>query len=159
MNSTNFTPLLPPDISRLLAMISDFYIHEHITFDAQASENALKTIIDHPEYGRVFLIRSEDVLCGYMVLTFGYSLEFHGRFALLDELYIQENYTGQGMGRRAIEFAENLCHKEGIKALRLEVETENQRALKLYEGSGFVAHNRYYMTKWLSAETAKGADF
>ncbi len=42
-----------------------------------------------------------------------------------------------------------MCLAEGIKALHLEVDHTNPRALELYQRSGFVEHKRHLMTRWL----------
>jgi hypothetical protein len=39
---------------------------------------------------------------GYVGLTLGYSLEFEGRDAFIDELYFQEPFHGQGIGAKAL---------------------------------------------------------
>ncbi|MGZ7077088.1 MAG: GNAT family N-acetyltransferase, partial [Candidatus Angelobacter sp.] len=88
-------------------------------------------------------------LAGYFALTFCFSLEFHGRFALLDELYLREAYRRQKLGKAAVSFAEDLCRKAGIAAVRLEVGRENQNAQSLYRAAGFKEDERNLMTKWL----------
>jgi GNAT superfamily N-acetyltransferase len=40
---------------------------------------------------------------GYIVLTFGYSLEYLGRDAFIDEFYLRESYRGRRWGRRTLE--------------------------------------------------------
>jgi GNAT superfamily N-acetyltransferase len=85
------------------------------------------------------------------VLTFGYSLEFHGRDAFVDELYLQEGARGRGTGRQALEFLAGVCSDLGVRALHLEVVRGNEAAQRLYRGFGFEDHDRYLMTKWVSS--------
>src|SRR4249920_2954429 len=42
------------------------------------------------------------------------------------------HFTGQNLGKAVVAFAEDLCKKAGIEALRLEVGHENQPAQSLY---------------------------
>jgi ribosomal protein S18 acetylase RimI-like enzyme len=90
------------------------------------------------------------------VLTLGYSLEYHGRDAIIDELYIIEEYRGQGIGTRAIELAAKESRSLGIKALHLEVERKNTNAQHFYRKIGFEDHDRYLLTKWLKYPPAGG---
>jgi ribosomal protein S18 acetylase RimI-like enzyme len=53
------------------------------------------------------------------------------------------------VGKATIEFAEGICRKTGIKALRLEVEESNQVAQSLYNSLGFHRDLRYLFTKRL----------
>jgi ribosomal protein S18 acetylase RimI-like enzyme len=88
-------------------------------------------------------------MAGYFALTICYSLEFHGRFGLLDELYLREAFRRQKLGKAVVAFAEELCKKAGIRALRLEVGRGNQPAQSLYRTAGFEVDERNLMTKWL----------
>ena len=83
-----------------------------------------------------------------MVLTFGFSLEMHGRYALLDELYVEKAWRGRGIGTEAVEFVEEQCRQRGLRVARLEVFDDNVRAQALYERNGFeVDDDRHLMTK------------
>jgi len=94
-------------------------------------------------------IKFDAELAGYLVLTFGYSLEFHGRDALVDELYVREAYRGRGAGTLSLAFVEEICRTEGIRALHLEVDRGNERARRLYHRAGYEDHDRYLLTRWL----------
>jgi ribosomal protein S18 acetylase RimI-like enzyme len=48
-----------------------------------------------------------------------------------------------------VGFAEGICRREGIAALRLEVGRENKPAQALYKNTGFAEDERNLMTKWL----------
>ncbi|WP_339380679.1 MULTISPECIES: GNAT family N-acetyltransferase [Cyanophyceae] len=87
---------------------------------------------------------------GYIVLTFGYSLEFRGRDAFIDELYIRESYRGQGVGMSVIQFIESVCPSPEIQALYLEVERKKTAAQNLYQKVGSKDRDRYLMTKWIA---------
>ncbi len=97
----------------------------------------------------VHLIHWDAEVIGYVVLTFGFSLEFHGRAALLDELYVREQFRGRGAGKASLQWIEAICRREGVHAVRLEVERANTHARAVYRQAGYVAHDRYVLTKWL----------
>ena len=50
-------------------------------------------MLGDPRLGRLFAIDDDGSVVGYLVLTFGFSLEFGGRNAVVDELFekLQEN--------------------------------------------------------------------
>ncbi len=101
-------------------------------FDEPAASLAINRALSNPELAQIYLIFRGTELAGYFALTFCFSLEFHGRFALFDELYLREPFRRQKLGKAVVAFAEDLCKKAGIKALRLEVGRENQpRAIAL----------------------------
>ncbi len=147
---TVLRPAAPGDEEGLLAMMREFYVHERIVLDEAAARRALAALIADPSLGRVWWIEGEGGPAGYMVLTLGYSLEFAGRFALLDELYVREGFRGGGVGARAVEEAAAACASWGVRALRLEVAWENEPAQRLYRRLGFDLHDRHIMTRWLA---------
>lgn len=133
----------------LITLMREFYAVEHLTFDEGVARAALRQVLRDGAFGSVYLIRSGEDVAGYVVLTFGFSLEFHGRDALVDELYLRERFRGKGLGRAALEFVEGVCRAEGIKAVHLEVDRVNTRAQEVYRKAGYRDHDRYLLTKWV----------
>jgi ribosomal protein S18 acetylase RimI-like enzyme len=135
------------DLETLLSFARAFYAHERIAFDEAKARTAFNLLLADPRLGRVWLILADGAPVGYSVLTFGFSIEYGGRDAILDEVYIQESYRRGGAGSQALRLAEDTCRELGIHALHLEVERSNTAAQKLYRAHGFVDHDRYFMTR------------
>jgi ribosomal protein S18 acetylase RimI-like enzyme len=144
-----FQPLTPGDLDRILAMMAQLYAQGSSAFDAARARRATEALLAEAEFGGVWSIVSEGATAGYLVLLLGYSLEFGGRFGLLDELFVEERWRGSGIGAQAVAFAAAECRARGWQALRLEVSQDNQLAIALYRRSGFQLHDRYLMTKWV----------
>jgi ribosomal protein S18 acetylase RimI-like enzyme len=137
------------EIGTLLPLMREFYNQQHMAFDETVAGGALQKLINDPDLGQIYLIFRGPEVAGYFTLTFCFSLEFHGRFALLDELYIRGPFQRQKLGRAAVEFAQRVCRDAKIAALRLEVWTGNTGAQSLYKAEGFNTEERFLMTKWL----------
>lgn len=137
------------DLETLLGFMRQFYAIDAYPFDEQAARRALSEFLAEPLFGRVWLIEVDAVPVGYVVLTLGYSLEFHGRDAFIDELFVAPAYRHRGIGKRAMQFVETACRALGVHALHLEVERHNTAAQQLYRQSGFEDHDRFLFSKWL----------
>jgi GNAT superfamily N-acetyltransferase len=87
---------------------------------------------------------------GYFVLTIAFSLEFGGKFGLLDELFIRDEYTGRGIGTATMKFVEQQCREISAATLRLEVGIQNPDARRFYERHGMRREARHLMTKRLT---------
>jgi len=135
------------DIELLLQFMREYYEFDHLPFDEQIARAALEKLVGDDALGRVWLIHYEDKAVGYLVLTLGYSLEYGGRDAFIDEVYIRASHRGYGIGTSALRFAEERCRALGVRALHLEVERANTNALGVYRKAGFVDHDRYLLTK------------
>lgn len=152
----SFRPATPADLERLLPLVAAFYAEDGYAFDEAASRAALARLLFDGSLGRVWLAEADGRAVAYVVVAFGYSLEFRGRDAFLDEVYVRPAYRGRGLGTRAIALAEDACRRKGVRALHLEVELENPGAHALYGRSGFVEHSRRLMTKKLRTSAGEG---
>jgi ribosomal protein S18 acetylase RimI-like enzyme len=139
-----FRPATREDIPAVVRLRSAFYGEEGYPDSPQRAAQLLEQLVGDDRYGRL-LVRDD----GYVLVTFGFSLEFDGRDAFIDELYIAPHARGLGHGTAALAAAEAVCREHGISAMHLEVEFENEKARRLYERTGFHAHTRHLMTKWL----------
>lgn len=145
---TTFKAAENSDIETLIKFVQEFCQVDNHPFDDLAIRAALNKILNDDYLGRVWLIQRGKEAIGYVVLTFGYSLEYRGRDAFIDEFYIRESYRGQGIGTMTLQFVESVCPSLEIQALHLEVEKENTAAKRLYFKAGFKEQERYLMTKW-----------
>ncbi len=127
-----------------------YYAEDDYLFVAADAQEAVLDLIRNKHLGCIWIAHDEGCIVGYLAVTFGFSLEYRGRDAFIDELFIAESSRGQGLGREALEIAETYCRELGVKALHLEVEPHRQPALELYRRVGFEEHNRKLMTKWLN---------
>ncbi|HEX5504730.1 MAG TPA: GNAT family N-acetyltransferase [Thermomicrobiales bacterium] len=138
------------DVETLVGFMREFYAIDAYPFDAAVARAALARLVGDPALGRAWLILDGEAPIGYVVLTLGYSLEFHGRDAFVDELFIREAYRRRGAGAAALRFVEEQCPALGVHALHLEVERTNLAGQALYRKLGFRDHDRYLMTRWLT---------
>ena len=122
---------------------------EVIPFDESAARAAFHQFLSLPEFGRIWLLYDGPSLVGYIILTIGFSFEFRGHDAFIDELYIVPSHRRRGFGRQAMVFVEQRAREMGINAVHLEVDRGNDRALELYRRAGYRDHERFLMTKWL----------
>lgn len=139
----------PDDIGGLLPLMLDFYTFERLLYDEERLRRLLSDLISDQSLGRLIVFESDDNLVGYMVLGFGFSLEFHGRDCFIDEFYVLPTHRCKGIGQAAIGFATELCRSLGIKAVHLEADHFNVRGHEFYKRLGFKDHDRHLMTLWL----------
>jgi len=84
-----------------------------------------------------------------LVICFDYSLEYGGKGAWVDELFVKTAARDKGIGTQLLALAEDASRRAGATTLHLEVSHGNP-AKELYRRRGFVEHHRLLMTKRLS---------
>jgi GNAT superfamily N-acetyltransferase len=118
-------------------------------FDEPAVRAALTQLLVNPALGRAWLIVADGTTVGYIVLTFGFSLESHGRDGFIDELYLAPEWRRQGFGAAAVELVSAEAQRLGLQKLYLEVERPNNDARRFYRRLGFADHNRFLLSRRL----------
>lgn len=137
-----FIPAQNTDIERLVEL------RQEAGAEGQAnSRAALEQVINNDLLGRVWLIEIQQQSVGHVAVTFSYSLEFHGRDALLDELYLRP--AVQALGWKSHKFAQAQSQALGVNALHAEMARTNIAAQALYRTAGFEDDDSYLMTKWI----------
>jgi ribosomal protein S18 acetylase RimI-like enzyme len=137
----------PPAAPAVLELMERFYAEERYPFDLEKARGALESFLANPSLGRAWLFKDGGAAVGYFVLTLGFSLEYGGRDAFVDELFVATSHRGRGLGRRALEVIDEACRELGVRALHLEVENDNVPAAELYRKNGFEDHDRRLMTR------------
>ena len=146
-----FQPASAEDIAGILPLMRVFYDDDGYGFDSAIAHAALTALARDSRLGRLWVVRDAGSIVAYLAVTFGFSLEFGGRDAFVDELVVAPSHQGRGLGTEALAVAEAECRAAGIRALHLEVEFAKERARLLYEKAGYVSHSRHLLTKRLQA--------
>ena len=137
------------DESEVIEMMTSFNKIDGYDFDSEIGKRNLLEFTSNEVLGRLYLIKFDWHNIGYIILTFGFSFEYKGRDAFIDEFYIKQDYRNKGIGKMTMDFIESESKKLDIKAVHLEVEPHNTNANKLYMSKGFESNGRALLTKKL----------
>ncbi|AUX44282.1 uncharacterized protein SOCE26_057460 [Sorangium cellulosum] len=144
------------DVAEIHALMRAYYAEDEYRFSEDRALAALSALVADRSLGEVWVVVAGEVVAGYCAVGFGFSLEFHGRDAFVDELYVRPDARGRGFAARLLDRAEQGCLEAGVRALHLEVEVDKAETYAWYRRRGFVDHERRMMTKWLDPAPAEG---
>jgi len=74
---------------------------------------------------------------GIVALRYRHSVWTASDDALLEDVFVEEQARGTGLGRALVEFALDRARARGCRRAELDVNEANEPALKLYESLGF----------------------
>jgi GNAT superfamily N-acetyltransferase len=139
-----------PDLESLLPMMC--HMQEDDPWSEPFHEPTVRAnvaeLLANPIYGVVYIAREESTAIAYLVICFDYSLEYRGKGAWIDELFVEAAHRGKGIGTQLLDLAETVSREHHAKFLHLEVNHGNP-AIELYRRRGFADHHRYLMSKAL----------
>ncbi|MDU8945668.1 GNAT family N-acetyltransferase [Ovoidimarina sediminis] len=133
----------PEDLGALLPMVTACHDYEDIESDDARREAALAPLLEGSPLGCVYLVGPRRAPVGYIVITFGWSVEFGGMEGFIDEFFIRENVRGRGMGSEVLLKLIPQLESAGLMALHLEASQDRPRLQKLYARAGFRLRDGY----------------
>ncbi len=141
--SAALTLAKPEHLDRLAALCEAFHAEEGIKLDDDARRAGLAPLLEGSPYGVAYLIGPPRAAIGYIVICFGWSVEFGGLDAIIDELYVRPGVRGRGVASEALIALPNALSSVGLRAIHLEVDRDNAAAIKLYRRAGFTLREKY----------------
>ncbi len=134
------------DVPQLVTLMAEYYRESDLYVDQGRATSAFHQLIADPKLGRVWLIEVDTAAVGYIVLTLGFSLEYGGLDAFVDDLFVRAPYRRRGLGREALDELLSTCRELGVRAVHLEVSGTNNAAQHLYQSRGFEEHGLHLRT-------------
>ncbi len=135
----------PDDLDRVLSLVAAFHAEEGITSSDEANRAALGPLLNGIPHGAIYLIGPGRAPIGYTVITFGWSVEFGGMDAFVDEIYLRPAVRGRGIATETLNALAQALGEAGVTALHLEVDRENAKAQRVYTKVGFKTRERYVL--------------
>lgn len=140
--------ILPKDKQKVYEITRVFY-NSPAVFGQIPDEVILKNIdnciSDYP-YVEGFVIEECDEIIGYSMIAKSYSTEYGGLCIWIEDICLLEQCRGKGVASKVFQHIEGLYSGVAVR-YRLEVEENNENAIKAYKKNGFNRLNYIQMTK------------
>ena len=134
----NIRPITLNDKQTVLEMMKTFYSSPAVFTNGsdEIFEADIDACIGDNLFLEGFVIENSNEIGGYTMIAKSFSTEFGKQCVWIEDIYIKEEFRGLGLGNAVLEFITN---KYTNCIFRLEVEEENETAIKLYKKHGFTA--------------------
>jgi GNAT superfamily N-acetyltransferase len=96
----------------------------------------LRTLIDEPSQGAVFIARDGDRAVGVATLDWKWSSLKGARMGYLEDLFVDPGARGKGIADALIEICAERCRELGMPAMQWATAPDNHRAQKVYDRTG-----------------------
>lgn len=143
--SAALTLAMPEHLDKLDMLVAAFHQESGIELQADPRRAGIAPLLDGSPHGAVYLIGPPKAPIGYVVITFGWSLEFGGLDGFIDELYVRPGVRGRGIASETLQSLPRALSDAGMKAIHLEVDRTAEKTQRLYSKAGFVARPEYML--------------
>lgn len=102
------------------------------------------------ETDSIYVAKVNGEIVGYIIIDIKEKDNGFMRYRKLlsiDTLCIDEDFRGQGIGTKILEFVKNIAKEENCTDMHLTVNPNNENAIKVYEKFGMKVYNLSYMMK------------
>ena len=133
-----------------LHMTNQFYASDAVLhpIPEEYHKDAFEEIMRSDVYLEGYILEMGGKPAGYAMTAKTYSHEAGGITLWVDELFISGQYRSRGLGTEFFNYLK--AHMDpSIARVRLEVESDNHRAIRLYRRVGFteLEYNQMYVEK------------
>lgn len=124
-------------------MVAAFHAELGLDTNEDTRHAGLIPLLEGSPHGVAYLIGPQRAPIGYVVISFGWSVEFGGMDGFLDEIFIRPGVRGRGIGSEVLSSLPKALGAAGLKALHLEVQATDNRTRRFYERLRFQLRDGY----------------
>ena len=135
----------PDDLERLCTLVAAFQAEKGLASTDEARSAGLAPLLSGIPHGAAYLIGPARAPMGYVIVSFGWSVEFAGMDGFIDSIYLRPAVRGRGIASEILIALPKALAGAGLVALRLEVDDTNETAKRLYARAGFKPRERYLL--------------
>lgn len=127
------------DIPQLCDLLTLLFTQEaEFRPDSAKQVVGLRQIIEHPEVGRILVIREGSTTIGMVNLLYTISTALGGHVAILEDMIVRPDRRGGGVGTELLQGAIAYARDAGCSRITLLTDCTNIAAIRFYKRNSFV---------------------
>lgn len=124
-------PATLEDLPRLVDLTTQlFELEEDFIPDRMKQERGLQSILEQPNRGRIFVVRTDYEIIGMVNVLFTISTAMGGFVIVLEDVIIHPDFRGQGYGTQLVNYVIDFAKRKDFKRITLltdKISEESQR--------------------------------
>ena len=148
LNDIKVRPAGKDDIAAIHGLIAELADFENLQHQFVATVEDLENgLIAEGRAAEALVAEAGDAIIGYAIFFPSYST-FIGKAGLwLEDLYVQPDFRGNGVGQMLIQAVAKLAEQRGCQRLEWSVLDWNKRAIRFYESLGADVMSEWKITR------------
>lgn len=129
-------PATMADLEELVDLVMElFSMEEDFEPDRRRQEHGIRLILEQPNRGRIFVIRTDHKIIGMANLLFTISTAVGGFVVQMEDVIIHPDHRSQGYGGQLLGYVVDFAKKKNFKRITLltdQISAESQRFFQRY---------------------------
>jgi GNAT superfamily N-acetyltransferase len=157
MSETRVEPATEEDLPALADLLHELFSKESDFRPDQIKQlRGLRLIIEQPNKGRIFVLRSYGKLLGMINLLFTISTAEGGAVIILEDLIVVQDHRSAGLGSQLLDYALDFARQKDFRRITLLTDRLDEPAKKFFQQHGFRESGMTPMRWLVDGETAPG---
>jgi GNAT superfamily N-acetyltransferase len=138
MSETRVEPATVEDLPALADLLHELFSKEADFRPDQVKQlRGLRLIIEQPNKGRIFVLRSYGKLLGMINLLFTISTAEGGAVIILEDLIVVQDHRSEGLGAELLDYALDFARQKDFPRITLLTDRLDEPAKKFFQRHGF----------------------
>lgn len=125
---------MPQLVELLMALFSE---EADFAPNRQKQEHGLRLILEQPNRGRIFVLRTDHQIIGMVNLLFTISTAEGGLVVLMEDVIVHPGHRRQGYGGLLLEYAIEFAKERGFKRITLLTDKISAESQDFFQRHGF----------------------
>lgn len=131
-------PAGPDDVPQLASLLAQLFTQEaEFTPDNRRQIEGLRRSIGDPAIGKILVAIADGKAVGMVNLLYTVSTALGGRVAILEDMIVDREARGRGLGARLMTEAIRVCQADGCLRITLLTDGDNAAARRFYRRFDF----------------------
>jgi GNAT superfamily N-acetyltransferase len=137
MNEFTIRPAQQADAKAIFALIQELAAYEKLTHQVTGTPEALSEhLFGSPAYAEALVAEHQGQLIGFALFFKNYSTFLTKPGLYLEDLFVQNTYRGQGIGKALLKAVAQIAQVRGYGRLEWSVLDWNETAITFYQKMG-----------------------
>ncbi len=126
------------DLSQLTELVMSLLGEEEdFVPDQIKQEHGIRLILEQPNRGRIFVLRTDHAIIGMVNLLFTISTAEGGFVILMEDVIVHPMHRGQGYGSKLLKYAIEFAREKKFKRITLLTDRIGAESQRFFQKHGF----------------------
>lgn len=137
-DSPHVEPATLEDLGVLTELVMDLFARPgDFSPDRELQERGLRLVLEQPNRGRIFVVRSNERILGMVNLLFTISTARGGFVILMEDVVIHPDHRGQGYGSMLVDYVVDFAKQKNFKRITLLTDRLSEESQAFFKKHGF----------------------
>jgi len=147
-NQPRVEPATIDDLPALTELVMELFAHSgDFSPDRLTQERGLQLILEQPNRGRIFVLRTDHRIIGMVNLLFTISTARGGFVILMEDVIVHPDHRGLGYGAMLVEYVIDFARQKDFKRITLLTDRISAESQHFFQKHGFEYSNMIPMRR------------